>query len=27
VVSTYTEFTIILDDSQVNAAFAALRTI
>lgn len=27
VVSTYTEFTIILDDSQVNAAFAALRTL
>jgi hypothetical protein len=26
VVSTYTEFTIILDDSQVNAAFAALRS-
>jgi len=27
VVSTYTEFTIILDDAQVNAAFAALRTL
>ena len=27
VVSTYTEFTIILDDGQVNAAFAALRTL
>lgn len=25
VVSTYTEFTIVLDDSQVSAAFAALR--
>jgi hypothetical protein len=27
VVSTYTEFTIILDDSQVTAAFAALRML
>jgi aspartokinase len=27
VVSTYTEFTIILDDGQVNAAFAALRAL
>jgi aspartokinase len=27
VVSTYTEFTIILDDAQVNAAFAALRSL